>query len=544
MAIRWGFGSIGWAVAAIQTVFLFVLGLWWIPPPSASPPSIPILPGAPPSNAADTALQLCPACPTDSSTADFEETTWEKFRSWAIHAGIEVHPALAMQDGGPEGGRGIFAAVPVAANATLLRVPLKMMLTVPGCLAQSSLAAAVSHLWHEPERIGAKALSKTAMGVEAAFWQQRREEWRADDTLDSTILALCLLEENSKGEASSLAPWIAVLPREHRGAPLAMQKDELDTCLRGSSSEVHEAALRWRSTCLKDFLLLSHEIEGMRRFSFEDFLHYRLMVGSRTHGFKLPPDFVNSGAGGNAAGEATAIVPFADMFNHNNERRRARWKYDSDTHEFLVRAEFSGIAAGDEVTVTYGVKSDEEMFLFYGFSDSSAHREAKLMLDVDTRKDPLAYDKRELLMQKDLFRVFKLRSTLPMAEKDLANMLLTARIIAAETDEELQAVSAGTWTPELESRALTLLADTARVARTKCSAAEGKAPLPPSCAAFRDKEQELFAEVESFAKAAGSGASGRRRAPPAEPALPKWLHARVENYTQWYIVEAGGAKKD
>eukprot|EP00425_Heterocapsa_triquetra_P025149 CAMPEP_0195120666 /NCGR_PEP_ID=MMETSP0448-20130528/122351_1 /TAXON_ID=66468 /ORGANISM="Heterocapsa triquestra, Strain CCMP 448" /LENGTH=441 /DNA_ID=CAMNT_0040158103 /DNA_START=1 /DNA_END=1323 /DNA_ORIENTATION=- len=436
-----GIQSAGWFLAAIQMLVMALVSVYRLPTPALPP-----MPQAP--SADMVAEVVCPECieedPEDSTTP------WERFRAWARQRGIKVHPALEMHQPGPGQPRGIYAGASVVPNATLLKVPLAAMFTAPGCMANSGLATAAWELWKGTAEADQSAalLGRTAAVAGEEYWRKRREEWRVDEgkTLDSLMLALCLLDEPAKGEESSWAPWIAVLPQGDSSAPLAMPSSELAECLDGSGGEVREAAARWQGTCKADYLLLVRELEAMRRFSLDAFHRWRLLVGSRTHGLRLLPSINAESADGGAG----ALVPFADMLNHRREGQTAHWRYDVKAQAFLVQASASGIPVGEEVTVSYGVGSDEELFLFYGVSDREADREGTLYLDVNVREDSLAFEKRDALMELGLYRGYKLRSAAPLDARDLAALLTNARVCAAENAGELAAASRGEASPELE----------------------------------------------------------------------------------------------
>jgi len=324
----------------------------------------------------------------------------------------------------------------------------------------------------------------------------------------------------------------------------------LKSCLDGAGRDIVEAAARWKKASLNEFLLLSRELEGMRRFSYKEFLNWQLLLASRTHGFRFGPKHHEL----DSSYEAKGLVPYADMINHRHDGRSADWHYDAAHDTFLVRAKAKGIETDSEITLSYGVEGDAELFLFYGFSDGTARRKTSLHLEVDIRLDPLAWPKRESLMQLGLYHMWPLKSEAPMSAESLHNLLVAARIIAATTEEEIElaakAPSAKDFDPHLEARALSLLGRTARAARigqnpgqivnadlgTAGNVKDVVTTTP--CSLFRERERELNAEVEVFAALVLGSFSGSAQnssiTASKQLQVSPWLQARAVEHASWY----------
>lgn len=79
------------------------------------------------------------------------------------------------------------------------------------------------------------------------------------------------------------------------------------------------------------------------------------------------------------------MVPCMDMANHQpGEATVAYYELDSDSDAVLLLHQHKFIAAGDEITITYGdEKGACEMFFSYGFLDRDMHSAKEIFLDLD-----------------------------------------------------------------------------------------------------------------------------------------------------------------
>jgi hypothetical protein len=183
-----------------------------------------------------------------------------------------VHSGLLLQQPGNGKARGLYSTVDIGPNETLVRVPISTILTVPHCLKNSPLTAAVNDLFlSDGETLAGLSpalLAKMGIGEETSFWKGLRAQWRRDngDDLDRFLLSLCLMEAEAQGASSIWAPWLAMLPQNHAGAPLAMKSQDLHDCVGSLGFEIVDAADRWKTTKLDDYLLLSKEVDYIHSY--------------------------------------------------------------------------------------------------------------------------------------------------------------------------------------------------------------------------------------------------------------------------------------
>jgi len=93
--------------------------------------------------------------------------------------------------------------------------------------------------------------------------------------------------------------------------------------------------------------------------------------------------------GGNAEGSPqTVLVPGADLFNHH-PRARSEMRYDSKTKKLQLRT-LQPHRRGQQVHVSYGMKSNAELLCLYGFSliDNPADALPIDMMELRQRRLP------------------------------------------------------------------------------------------------------------------------------------------------------------
>jgi histone-lysine N-methyltransferase SETD3 len=92
--------------------------------------------------------------------------------------------------------------------------------------------------------------------------------------------------------------------------------------------------------------------------------------------------------------EVTALVPVADMLNHNIPCQ-VRWFYDDARRGFVMKAE-EDIPRGDQVYDSYGNKDDSTFLMNYGFLPPTKRNRALIIAYLNA-DDPYLNDKQNLL---------------------------------------------------------------------------------------------------------------------------------------------------
>lgn len=82
-------------------------------------------------------------------------------------------------------------------------------------------------------------------------------------------------------------------------------------------------------------------------------------------------------------GVGDSMVPVVDMANHASDNRsNARFEVDDDQNALLVVRDDKSIAAGEEITIMYGVGGAAEMIFSYGFLEEGASSAREMFLGL------------------------------------------------------------------------------------------------------------------------------------------------------------------
>lgn len=164
-----------------------------------------------------------------------------------------------------------------------------------------------------------------------------------------TMSLVMFVMTESKNEFSRFHAYISGFPKSFDEYPTCFSDTELEM-LKGSP--LHQMVLATRNALKHDFDLLSKSLD-MKEYCYQDFVNAKIAVSSRIFGI-------------NIKGVATvAMVPYADMFNHNRPCQ-TKWYFDDNLKGFCIKAT-EEIKRGDQIYDTYGLKSNAEFFRNYGF---------------------------------------------------------------------------------------------------------------------------------------------------------------------------------
>eukprot|EP00467_Chlorarachnion_reptans_P018918 CAMPEP_0114497662 /NCGR_PEP_ID=MMETSP0109-20121206/6453_1 /TAXON_ID=29199 /ORGANISM="Chlorarachnion reptans, Strain CCCM449" /LENGTH=636 /DNA_ID=CAMNT_0001675077 /DNA_START=367 /DNA_END=2277 /DNA_ORIENTATION=- len=160
-----------------------------------------------------------------------------------------------------------------------------------------------------------------------------------------------LLEEMEKGSESFWWPYLRLLPRKFPGHPLIWEKKD-KKLLSGTLSLKY--LNRQLHQLREDYNKMVVGIPGFGRFSFKDFVWAHLVISTRCYSAEIK------------GVKASAMVPLADMFNHELENPGATWGYQDDHHAFIVTMD-KDMERGAQISVPYGGYSSSRLFTHYGF---------------------------------------------------------------------------------------------------------------------------------------------------------------------------------
>jgi histone-lysine N-methyltransferase SETD3 len=267
---------------------------------------------------------------------------------WIVGAGGIVAGVAVRRDAG--GGRGLFALRDLPAGTTFLSVPRGLLVT------------------RELARGSSVGRQIRDAGLEVT---------------DHTVLAAWLLVE-ARDPASPFRPYIDALPRDLAGFPVGFGADELQLL---AGSVAGELARGRREAVWRDHAVLAARVR-LCRFSEDELAWARTCVVSRV--YRVTVDGVST----------LALVPLADMVNHRTAAE-ATFSYDDAARAFVVTCA-ADVAAGAEVHVSYGAKSNARLLAHYGFCvDDNPEREAEVRVGGEAIRiaDPTADESRRLIEQ-------------------------------------------------------------------------------------------------------------------------------------------------
>mmetsp|Transcript_95936 Transcript_95936/g.277047 ORF Transcript_95936/g.277047 Transcript_95936/m.277047 type:complete len:549 (+) Transcript_95936:85-1731(+) len=182
-----------------------------------------------------------------------------------------------------------------------------------------------------------------------------------------TWLAMFMLEQRARGEASSWASYLSILPGAFPTVPIFYQGDDWKW-IEGSTFvgrvQRHLGSLKSQYDTV---LSLAPEVGD--RFSLEDFLWARTAISSRVFGWSLP---------GFDRDDTDFMVPLGDMFNHRSPKM-IEWSFNASSKTLDYRA-LEDVQAGSELLISYGGKCNSQYLLHYGFT----------MPNVSTRWPPVS----------------------------------------------------------------------------------------------------------------------------------------------------------
>ncbi|MBK9033366.1 MAG: SET domain-containing protein [Myxococcales bacterium] len=240
--------------------------------------------------------------------------THDRFVEWLRDGGAALE-GLAIGEG--QRGRGVVATRGFAEGEVVARVPRRLLITREHANA-SSVGRQI--------RAAGVALSGTHALFAAWLGVERRDP------------------------RTAFAPYLEILPDDFAGAALsatAAERALVTGTLTGALLDALEADVD------HDHGALTTHVRLWAGRTLADYTWARLCVASRV--FALTIDGIAT----------TALVPLGDLLNHAHEPA-TRWTYDDAAEAFTLTAART-IAAGAEVTDSYGPKSNSQLVVQYGF---------------------------------------------------------------------------------------------------------------------------------------------------------------------------------
>ena len=175
-------------------------------------------------------------------------------------------------------------------------------------------------------------------------------------------------------------PYFDTLPETLDHIPIFWEK-ELNY-LKGSF--LFERVKERNRIIYEEFKVLKNEIPDFDEFSFYEYQRMRSLVSSRNFKLTINNDTVS------------AMVPFADMLNHSNTCQ-TKWSFNNKLQSYQMVAK-SPIKPGDEIMDSYGIKTMDSYFMFYGFVLPDS--EARVYINTNDYSGYIVNDINDMLFQR------------------------------------------------------------------------------------------------------------------------------------------------
>eukprot|EP00596_Hydrurales_sp_CCMP1899_P010112 CAMPEP_0119051472 /NCGR_PEP_ID=MMETSP1177-20130426/73074_1 /TAXON_ID=2985 /ORGANISM="Ochromonas sp, Strain CCMP1899" /LENGTH=569 /DNA_ID=CAMNT_0007030679 /DNA_START=102 /DNA_END=1811 /DNA_ORIENTATION=- len=296
-----------------------------------------------------------------------------RFMEWLAANGVWVkaesawgkapHPLVISsktEDDGESSGRGLLARETMGEGDLMMTIPLDLCLT--------------------------RAVSQEVFGKSIV-----------PDYMDEYIaIAILLMSEKMKGSQSRWKEYFSVLPDAEEVYPSFVWTDSELESLKGSPT--YSASKSLRGKLEREFQEVKDRIFSKNpdkfppeKFTVELFLWAFIMLFSRAARLSLK-----------VGGEELALVPYADLMNHNPysntyiDAQRSGMPLVSRTEEVAVYADRS-YKKFEQVFINYGEKGNADLLLLYGFAlDRNPFNAVDITVGL-SKEDPLFKQKKGFL---------------------------------------------------------------------------------------------------------------------------------------------------
>lgn len=217
------------------------------------------------------------------------------------------------------------------------------------------------------------------------------------DYIDEYIaIAILLMSEKLKGTASRWKPYIDILPDVGEVYPSFLWAEEELEMLKGSPCYSASKSLRKKlekeySTTMSDVLSRHANKLPLQKFTIDIFMWAFVMLFSRAARLTSK-----------SSGEELALVPYADLMNHNPysntyiDAERSGLPFLSKTENVALYTD-RAYKQFEQVFINYGEKSNADLLLLYGFSlDRNPFNAVDVTIGL-SREDPMYGQKKAYL---------------------------------------------------------------------------------------------------------------------------------------------------
>ncbi|KAF0302495.1 SET domain-containing protein 4 [Amphibalanus amphitrite] len=318
----------------------------------------------------------------------------------------------------PDTGRGLLSRRPLQPGATLVSIPLSLLVSSATAL-RSELGAALR-------------AARPAVSAQLA-------------------VSLWLALERRRGADSGWRPYLASLPSAYTTPaycePRELSADLLPEALLSAARLQHAAVRRNLLRARRLLRETSAPCVAGWELSEEELRHAWVTVKTRAMCVEPEEDLGNAPSG--LKDDNCALAPFLDLFNH----RPGATVYSSVSDGCYRLMTEHGVAAGEQVFIDYGPRDNLQLVLDYGFVVPGNERDA---VPVPAEWVPLPAEAQRAADDA------RLRSFLSVGREGYSRDLLTRLYLAALPEQELASVDG----QEVQCMSLQELTAPAAVRRT------------------------------------------------------------------------------
>lgn len=251
-----------------------------------------------------------------------EERDLQVLQEWLIEGGSKIVPSLHIADASMDDVRGVYTTERLPYGTDVMVIPRNRLMLLEQCADYPVGRAYLDAARGDPDWI--------------------------------VQLAIVLLEEEKLGPQSKWYPYIKMLPKTLEYFPMFFPEQLLQDELRGSQVL---PTLEYRRQSYRKYYQSVKDAYPPWDIDFDAFVRGILLVNSRNFGIQLDGQSTN------------ALVPLADLLNHERPPAPTTWQFDEERGAFtVVVTKPGGIPALSAVHDSYGHRCNTRLFVGYGFT--------------------------------------------------------------------------------------------------------------------------------------------------------------------------------
>ena len=211
-----------------------------------------------------------------------------------------------------------------------------------------------------------------------------------------SLLTIFLMGEIDKGNQSKWKFYVDFLPSSYDSFPIFYKEKEYEY-LKGT--QFLESIKSEKEIIKADYNILMKNIPGFAKYDLNYFSKIMEVVTSRVFSVVINNK------------KETILAPFADILNHKRPTDTI-WDFDNTINSFYIRS-LSNITKGEEIFDSYGIKSNRNYLLYYGFTmNNSTYNKFKVGILLNLNNDQCLYTKQIILGKNNSTKHFVLELNL------------------------------------------------------------------------------------------------------------------------------------